>query len=217
MPSSHSARPTCVSRSRSTLPPAFGVSQKWLPRSEYSAQKIPLRSMTCGHYRGRRFLLDQLRVVDFAGRVVEDHDQVVPALVLKPLVLAAVDMQQHPRHRTARTPLAMHPALAPSGHQSRALQCQLHPGVAQIDPVLVAELLVKMPHVQVEIPLAIKPQHLLHLGQRHPPAARRPPPPVEQPVVAMLFVALPPPAHRAIADADNLRCLPPRDPLRHRP
>ena len=31
---------------RSTLPPAFGVSQKWLPRSLYKAQNSPWRSIT---------------------------------------------------------------------------------------------------------------------------------------------------------------------------
>src|SRR6266853_6634363 len=46
IPNSASARPTCVRRCRSTLPPTFGVSQKWLPRSLYNAQNNPLRSTT---------------------------------------------------------------------------------------------------------------------------------------------------------------------------
>jgi hypothetical protein len=61
---------------------------------------MPLRSMT---WRSAAITVGvdssstQLRVVDLAGGVVEDHGQVVPALVLKPLVLAAIDVQQHPR------------------------------------------------------------------------------------------------------------------------
>ena len=78
-------------------------------------------------------------------------------------------------------------------------------------------VLVEVPHVQVEVPLAIEPQHLLDLGQRYPPAPRRAPPPVEQTVVTMLLVALSPAPHRPVADADNLRCLPPAELLRHCP
>ncbi len=141
MTSSRNALRTCVSRCRSsTLLPAFGVSQKWLPRSEYSAEDAFAFDDLAqrGHHRGRRFLLDQLRVVDLAGGVVQDHDQVVPALVLKPLVLAAVDVQQHPRQRPPWPSLAMRAALAPLGDQPRALQRLLDPGVAQMDAVLLA-------------------------------------------------------------------------------
>jgi hypothetical protein len=35
-----------------------------------------------------------LRVVDLAAGVVQNHDQVIPALVLKPLMPAAINMQQ---------------------------------------------------------------------------------------------------------------------------
>jgi hypothetical protein len=50
-----------------------------------------------GHHGACRFLFHQLRVVDLAGRIVQDHDQVVPPIVLKPAVLAAINVQQHPR------------------------------------------------------------------------------------------------------------------------
>jgi len=126
-------------------------------------------------------------------------------------------MQQHARQRTSRTPLAVHAALPAPGHQSGALQRLLHPRVAQLDPVLLHQLLVKMAHVQIEILLPIQPQHLLHLGQRHPPTTRPAPPPVHQPVIAVRFVSLPPAAHRPVADADDLRRLPPADLLRHGP
>jgi hypothetical protein len=44
--SSFSARPTWVNRLRSTGPPAFGVTKKWLARSQYIAQKTPFPSTT---------------------------------------------------------------------------------------------------------------------------------------------------------------------------
>jgi hypothetical protein len=50
--------------------------------------------------------------------VVQDHDQVVPALILKPLMMAAVDVQQHGGQRAGLTPLAMHAALSLALHQT---------------------------------------------------------------------------------------------------
>src|SRR5215831_2467062 len=41
-----------------------------------------------GHHRQSRFLFHQLRVVDLAGGIVQNHDEVIPALVLKPLMPA---------------------------------------------------------------------------------------------------------------------------------
>src|SRR5207244_780130 len=43
------------------------------------------RAQRC-HHRCRRFFLHQLRVVDLAGGVVQDDDQVIPTLILKPTV-----------------------------------------------------------------------------------------------------------------------------------
>src|SRR5437588_1999191 len=169
------------------------------------------------HHRHRRLFLHQLRVINLAGGIVQNHDQVIPALVLKPAVPAAVDVQQHAGQRPPWTPLAMHPALAPPGHQSRPLQCLLHPAVAEFNPMLIAELLMKMPHVQIVIAVTIQPQHLLHQRQRHPPRRRLPTPPIKQSVIAELFVTFAPAPHVPVADADDLRCLPPRDLLRHGP
>ena len=53
------------------------------------------------HCRGRPFL-GQLRIVDLAGGVVQDHDQVVLTLILKSPVFATVDVQHHPRQPKAR-------------------------------------------------------------------------------------------------------------------
>ena len=107
------------------------------------------------HHRRRRFLLHHLGVVNLAGGIVQNHDQVVPAFVLKPLVAAAVDVQQHPRQRPPLAPLAMRSALASARHQARSLQRLLHPGVTQFDPVLGLQLLVKVLHVQIEILLPV--------------------------------------------------------------
>jgi hypothetical protein len=100
----------------------------------------------------------------------------------------------------------MHPALAPPRCQSGPLQGLFHPGIAQLNPMLRTQLLVKMPYVQIEIAIPVQSQNLLHRRQRHPFGGRLPPPPVEQPVLAVRFVALVPAPHRPIADADNLGC-----------
>ena len=129
------ARPITVERAESPLP----------------LHHFPQRR----HHRARRFLLHQLRVVGLAGGVIQHLDQVIPTLVLKPLVPASVQVQQHPRQRPPRSPLAMHAPLPPLLHQPRPLQRQLHPRVAQLDAVPFLQLLVKMPHVQVRILLLI--------------------------------------------------------------
>src|SRR5207237_741530 len=98
---------------------------------------------------------------------------------------------------------------------SVSLQRQLHPGVAQLDLVLVLQLLLEMPHVQIEIPIAVEPQHLLHPRHRHPFGRGLALPPVEQTVIAKLLVTLSPAPHLPITDADDLGRLPPRDPFRH--
>jgi hypothetical protein len=44
------------------------------------------------HHRQRRFFFRELRVVDLAGGIIQDHNQVVPALILEPLMTAAIDV-----------------------------------------------------------------------------------------------------------------------------
>src|SRR5437660_2842730 len=168
------------------------------------------------HHRHRRFFFHQLRIVDRAGGVVQNHDQVVPALILKPLVAAAVDMQQHPWQRTPLTPFAMHPALPAPRHQPRSLQRLLHPGVTQFDPVFGLQLLVKMLHVQIKIFFPVEPQYLLYRLHRNASVRGFATAPVEQPVIAKLFIAFPPASHVPVADAQDLRRLPPGNLLCHR-
>src|SRR5947207_9014677 len=169
------------------------------------------------HHGQRRFLFHQLRVIDLAAGIVQNDNQVIPALILEPAMPAAIDVQQHTWQRAPRSAFAMHPALAPPLYQPGSLQGQFHPGVAQCNLVLGAQLLMKMPHVQIEILLPVESQNLFH--QRHGDSLGRrlPPPSIEQPVIAELFVALPPTSHVPVANAHDLRCLPPRDPFRHRP
>src|ERR1700723_554262 len=70
------------------------------------------------------------------------------------------------------TTLAMNSPLRLPLHQPSALQRLLDPCVAQVDLVLLRQLLVKMAHVQVEVLLPVQIQNLLGLGLRHPLAAR---------------------------------------------
>src|SRR5437660_11304695 len=83
--------------------------------------------------------------------------------------------------------------------------------------MVIAELLMKRPTVQIVIAVTIQPQHLLHQRQRHPLRRRLPTPPIKQSVIAEPFVTFAPAPHVPLADADDLRCLPPRDLLRHGP
>jgi hypothetical protein len=60
--------------------------------------------------RPRRFLLHQLGVINLAGTIVQTHDKVVPPVILQPLMLAAVNVQQH---APQRPPAPVRSALAP--------------------------------------------------------------------------------------------------------
>src|SRR6266568_2340824 len=202
-------RPACLRRLKEMARPVA------IERAESSLALDHFRQRR--HHRARRFFFHQLRVVGFVGRVVEHLDQVIPAVVLEPLVMTPIQVQQHPRQRPRRPPLAVYAALPRLLHQPRSLQGQLDPRVAQPDAMLFPQLLVKVPHVEVVVALLIEPQHFFHGLQRHALGARSAPAPVEQPVVAVLLVAAPPAPHAPVADAENLRRLPPRDPLRQRP
>src|SRR5450759_616509 len=108
-----------------------------------------------GHHRSRRFFLHQLRVVNLTGGVVQNHDQVIPAIVVQPAMLAAVDVQQHPRQRPPRSSSPVRPPLVPFGHQAGSLQRFLYPGVAQLDVVLLPQLFVEVPDIQVVVRLFV--------------------------------------------------------------
>src|SRR5438445_13394211 len=77
------------------------------------------------HHGHGRFLLRELRVIDLAGGIVQNHDQVIPALVLEPLVMTAVDMQQHAGQGPPWAPLALTPPLPLPLHPPRPLDSRL--------------------------------------------------------------------------------------------
>ena len=141
------------------------------------------------HHRQRRFLLDQLRVVDLAGRIVQNHDQVVIPVVLKPAMLAAIDVQQHARQRPPRSAPPMRARACGGAHQARALQGLLDPAVAQLDVVLLAQLLVKVQNAEIEVLLLVQRQDPLGRLQRNAVHAALSAPLVEQPVVTKLLVS----------------------------
>src|SRR5947199_7875262 len=157
----------------------------------------------------------QLRIVDLARGIIQDHNQVIALAVLKPAMLAAINVQQHPRHGPSRSSSAMRSTFASLSDQASSLQCLLHPGVAQLDAVLLPQLFVEMSYVQVVIDLPIQAQHRLTSLERHPLRADHSLAPIRQAVVAVLLQPFPPAPHRALVDTQDLRCLPPGDLLRH--
>jgi len=131
-------------------------------------------------------------------------------------VPAPVDVQQHPRQRPPFPPPPVHPALAFPPHQPCSLQRFLHPRIAQPNLMLLAQLLVKMSHVQIEILLLVQPP----APARPPPAARAwdwlSHPTIQHSLIPMLPIPPMQPPHIPVAHAQNLSCLPPGNLLRHR-
>src|SRR5712692_5401114 len=162
------------------------------------------------HRRGR-FLLHQLRVVHLAAGVIQHHDQVVPLLAPQPPMRAPIDVQQHPHHRPPLAPPPMHAPLGGFLHQPSALQQQLHAGVAQLDAVLLAQLLVKVPHAEIAILLPIQPQHLLDHRPGNSFGTGPPPAPIVQTVEALHAVPRVPPPQVSRTDAQNVGRLPEGD------
>jgi hypothetical protein len=92
-----------------------------------------------GHDRQGRFFIDQLRVIDLTGGIVEYHDQVVP-LIGKPRGLARVDVRHHSRDRPAWLLSAVFASLC-CFHQPHQLQRLFDPRVAELDVVFTGPLL----------------------------------------------------------------------------
>src|SRR4051794_35316457 len=82
----------------------------------------------------------QLRVVNLARRVVQDRDEVVIAPVLKPRVLARVDVQQHAGDRPPWPAPAVRAAPLLLGHQAGFLQRLFHPCVTELYAVVLDQL-----------------------------------------------------------------------------
>src|SRR3954451_19349064 len=92
--------------------------------------------------------------------------------------------------------------------QPCGLQCRLHPAVTQLNTVQLAQFLVKVLHVEVEVLLPGELQHLLHRFHRNPLRARTALAIIPQPAIAVRPQPLPPAPHRAVRHAHNLRCFP---------
>src|SRR5215475_13078751 len=119
------------------------------------------------HYCAGRYLLYQLGVIDLAGGVIHDHQQVVPAIVTEPAMLTGINVQEHPGQGPPRSPLTIFAALALRLYQSRSLQSLLHPGVTQLNLVFTLQLLVKVTHVEVKVLFLVEPQYFFYRSQRH--------------------------------------------------
>src|ERR1700723_928498 len=118
---------------------------------------------------------------------------------------ATVRVHVPPRWRPPLAAFAMHSPFASPPHQTRSLQRLLHPGIAQFDPVIRLQLLVKVLHVQIEIRLPVECKHLLHRGPRYPSGPGPAPAPARQSVITKLLVAFPPTSRVSVADPDDLR------------
>jgi len=83
--------------------------------------------------------------------------------------------------------------------------------------VLFSQLLVKVPHVKIKILLSVQAQDFLHRLQRNASWAGFSPAAVVKTVIAVHLITSVPAPHLAVANADDLRRLPPSDLLGHSP
>jgi len=130
-----------------------------------------------GHYGLRRFILDELGVINLIGRIIHHHNQVVPSIILKSLMMTAVQVQQHGGQWPSGPTSTMTSALWRLLHQAGCLQASLHPVVAESNPMLRDQLLVEMLHisdvfarnglqerrrmVEIEILVSVQRQHFV--------------------------------------------------------
>src|SRR5947209_18235397 len=130
-------------------------------------------------------------------------------------MLTAVHVQQHAGKRTSGPSPPMRAPLLASPDETGTLESLLDPGVAELDAMLIPQLLVKVPHAQVEVGFLRERQHTLDLLQRHTQGGALPGPLIPQPVLAEPLVALAPAPHGPITDTDDLGGLQPGDSLGH--
>jgi hypothetical protein len=115
------------------------------------------------------------------------------------------------RKWTPLTTPAVHAAPGLALYQAGCLQRLLDPGIAQPDLVVLAQHLMEVPHVQIEVPVPVQAQNVIRLLLRHSPGTGLPQSPVQQALVAFRLVARPPSPHLQLADTYQLRCLTPLD------
>src|SRR5262249_39060239 len=78
-------------------------------------------------------------------------------------MVAAVDMQHHPGQRLTRSLFAMFGSRSRFLDQPRSLQHIFHPCVAEMDAMLLDQLLVEMQNVEIVISVPVQTHYLIHL------------------------------------------------------
>ena len=190
-------------------------------RVEGARQPIPLQDVPERHHDGGRALapLEQLGVQQVLGGIVDDGQQGLPLRGHEgqPGVEAAIEVQQLAKARAGLPAPAVPPARPPLGQQARLLERRLDVGVGQGDVVVATRELVEVAAIEALVPLAVEPQHTLDLSHRRPPQRGPPAPSIEESLIASVFEAPAPAAHRAIGAPDDFGGLHPTDRPTHRP
>src|SRR5262245_12018004 len=151
---------------------AIRIECHWQPaRAQHMSEGV--------HHRLQGLARPELRIEQMLGGVIEDGDE---GLALRrregePAVRAAVEMQQLAVAGTRLAPAPSAAAGAALGDEPRGLQREFDEGVRKGHAVIPSGQLVKVPHIEPGVRLAIEVQDALHLGARGremrgtPPAA----------------------------------------------
>ena len=128
-------------------------------------------STTCriaaSHHGSRGFLIDQLRVVDFTGRIIQKLRSDPTGVRPETIDAGCHQCAAASRYGSSRTAPPMGSAFAPNPNQTRGLQRLLHPRVVVVDATLFSQLLVKVPDIEIRVRLPIQLQYLLQLLYGH--------------------------------------------------
>ena len=116
-------------------------------------------------------------------------------------------MQHHAGQGAPGSLLAVGRAARRLGHQAGVLERELGPAVAQLEVMVLAQLVVEMLDREAAVALAVQGQHLLHLVDRHPPCRRLAEASIVQAVQTGLVVAITPAAEGPLAHPQDLRRL----------
>src|SRR5215831_14967851 len=163
-------------------------------------QSLPLNDIAQrGHHRPRGFVFDQLGVVNLTGGVIQNHQQIQPSVILKPLMMAAINVEQHAGNRPTWPAFAVGLSIATLVHQTRTLQQGFHPRVAQRYTVLSGRLLVKVTHLQIEVRLAVERQNPFGFPGRNSFPTRLAFTAVEKSLKTLMLIIPLPASHRSVA------------------
>ena len=210
IPSCASAPPTCVA-----TPPAHRAAR--LGRVKVVAAPVRIQdarqAMRREHLqqarerRSRPFLRHQDRRVDRTRRIVQRHHQVALPQARHPGEPRRSLMQHHAGQR-APLPLAPVGAAPESRFQQPpALQEQLRPHVATVEPGRPRQVLVEVLGREALIPLAIQRLNPLRLRRCNAVRRRRPDPAIPQPLLSLLAIPMAPAAERPFPNPQQLTSL----------